>query len=51
MITDAAFDRLIAIYEQDRILWAAVHAHMPDDTRADVGLSWLCEIHGINPDA
>jgi hypothetical protein len=49
MITDAAFDRLIAIYEQDRILWAAAHAQHSKDGAA--GLRKLVLAHGIDPDA
>ena len=49
MITDAAFNRLIAIYEQDRILWAA--AHVMDRRSGSVGLRKLARAHGINPNA
>ena len=49
MITDAAFDRLIAIYEHDRILWAA--AHVMDCRSGSVGLRKLARGHRIDPDA
>ena len=48
MITDAAFDQLISIYERDRILWAAAYATHSSDGIA--GLRALARGHGIDPD-
>tara|TARA_R110000868_G_scaffold250896_3_gene507646 strand:+ start:770 stop:922 length:153 start_codon:yes stop_codon:yes gene_type:complete len=48
MISDRAFDQLLAIYEHDRILWAAAYAmHQIDAERP---LRALAQVHGIDPD-
>ncbi len=52
-ITNAAFDKLLAIYERDRILWAAVHSHNRWDRRSKAfvgGMRILASAHGIDPD-
>ena len=54
-ITDTAFDKLLAIYEEDRALWAAVYA-MGEvcEYKSNFGeraLRTLSSAHGINPDA
>lgn len=49
MITDAAFDHLLAIYEHDRILWAAAHVHQRSNGL--IGLRMLAVAHDIDPDA
>lgn len=64
MISDTAFDKLLAIYERDRILWAAVYAvselntvwsrmaFAPSSMRlTERALMNLCAIHHIDPDA
>ena len=42
IIADRAFDHLLAIYEQDRVLWHVAHRHG--------GLRELCRFHDIHPD-
>lgn len=49
VIADAAYDQLLAIYERDRIVWAAVYAMNHRD--GWTGIRKLAFAHGINPDA
>ena len=47
LISDAAYDALKAIYERDRIIWAAAHAQCRYDGAQ--GLRMLAHHHGIKP--
>lgn len=46
-ISDAALDSLLAIYERERVLFAAAFAHDRHNGRA--GLRKLARAHGIDP--
>lgn len=49
-ISNAAFDKLMEIYEVERILFAAAHPYLYEKDDGHAALCRLARMHGIDPD-